>query len=226
MHSGNMLLIQSTRISKRISRTIGSAVIMWRSASCTIHIARHRWCIKLKCIRNVCLSCGTLAEQVPRNPRFYVVKMRRGEVVASMGPCISLSFPQEDRLVPVKAMLPSLSWSQCSMDSPSGSYSSSSWDLGTLSPFPFFSVLPRNDMLWTPLTTGACPPAVKCHSLPWQLLHSLDTKPNSASCRMIWLKCWTLGCQMVLNFSRGFCLYEEHRVPLKRISSWWDMGRR
>ena len=64
--SGTLLVIQSTCISKQISRTIGSVVIMWHLASCTTHIARHCSFIKLKFIRNVCSSCGTLEERVTR----------------------------------------------------------------------------------------------------------------------------------------------------------------
>ena len=52
-------------------RTIGSVVIMWCWAACTIPIARHSSFIKLKFIRNVCSSWGTLSEQVTCNPRFY-----------------------------------------------------------------------------------------------------------------------------------------------------------
>ena len=70
-HSGNIFVIQSTRISKRISGTIGSVVIMPCLASHTTSIARHWSFIKLKFIRKVCSSCRTLAEQVTRNPRFY-----------------------------------------------------------------------------------------------------------------------------------------------------------
>ena len=70
--SGNMLVIQSTRISKRISRTTGSVVITWHSGTRTTRIARRRSFIKLKFIRNVCWSHGTLTEQVPRNQSFAV----------------------------------------------------------------------------------------------------------------------------------------------------------
>ena len=58
---------------ERERRTIRSVVIMWHSASRPTRIARHRSFIKLKCIRNVCSSCGTLAEQVTHNPRFYCI---------------------------------------------------------------------------------------------------------------------------------------------------------
>ena len=67
------LVIQSARISKRVSRTIGLDVITWRPVSPTAHIARHRSFIKLKFIGNACSSCGTLAEQVTRDPRFYCI---------------------------------------------------------------------------------------------------------------------------------------------------------
>ena len=50
----NMFIIQSTHISQRISRTIGSVVITWHSASCTTRIARYRLFFKLKFIRNIC----------------------------------------------------------------------------------------------------------------------------------------------------------------------------
>ena len=60
-------------ISKRISRTIGSVVIMWCLVSHTPSITRHRSFIKLKCIRNVCLFCRTLTEQVTLNMRFYCI---------------------------------------------------------------------------------------------------------------------------------------------------------
>ena len=71
IHSKNMLVIQSTCISKEISRTIGSVVIMWHSTSRTTRITRHHSFSKFKFIRNVCSSCGTLTEQVTPNPRFY-----------------------------------------------------------------------------------------------------------------------------------------------------------
>ena len=45
--------------------------IMWHLSSPTTCIARHCSFIKLKLIRNVCLSCGTLAEQVNPHQRFY-----------------------------------------------------------------------------------------------------------------------------------------------------------
>ena len=48
----------------RERRVIGSVVITWRLASHTTCIKRHPSFIKLKFIRNVCLSCGTLAEKV------------------------------------------------------------------------------------------------------------------------------------------------------------------
>ena len=73
IRSGNMLTIQRICISKPISRCRGSVGIMWCSASHTPHTARHHSFIKLKFIRNVCLSCGTLVEQVTRNPRFYCI---------------------------------------------------------------------------------------------------------------------------------------------------------
>ena len=41
------------------------------SVTYTTRIARHRLFIKLKFIRNVCLSCRTLTEQVTHNPKFY-----------------------------------------------------------------------------------------------------------------------------------------------------------
>ena len=56
---------------ERERRTIGSVVIMWHTAPWTTRIARHCLFTKLKLIRNVCSSCGTLTEQVTRNPRFY-----------------------------------------------------------------------------------------------------------------------------------------------------------
>ena len=56
-----------------VRRTFGSVVIVWCSASRMSHIARHCSFIKLKLTRNVCLSCGTVAEQVTCNPRFYCV---------------------------------------------------------------------------------------------------------------------------------------------------------
>ena len=62
-HSGTTLVIQSALISKRISRTVGSVVIMWLSASSSTHTARYRSCIRLKYTRNVCLSCGTLTDR-------------------------------------------------------------------------------------------------------------------------------------------------------------------
>ena len=71
--SGNMLGIQSTHISKQISRTIGSVVIMWHLTSLTTRVARHYSFIMLTFIRNVCSSCGTLTEQVTPNPRFYCI---------------------------------------------------------------------------------------------------------------------------------------------------------
>ena len=54
-------------------RTTGLVVIMWHSASHTTPIVRRRSFIKLKCIRNVCPSWGTLAEQVTPNPRFSCI---------------------------------------------------------------------------------------------------------------------------------------------------------
>ena len=54
-------------------RIIGSVVIIRHLASHTTWIARHRSFIKLKFIRNVCSSCGTLTEQVTCNPRFYCI---------------------------------------------------------------------------------------------------------------------------------------------------------
>ena len=68
--SGNMFVIQSTCTSKRISRTIGSVVIMWHSASRTTCIARHRSFIKLKFIRNVCLSLDAWVAQSMKHPTF------------------------------------------------------------------------------------------------------------------------------------------------------------
>ena len=72
IHSGTMLVIESTCISKWISRTIGS-VVMWHSASRTTHIARQCSFIKLKFIRKVCSPWGTLTDQVTCNPRFHCV---------------------------------------------------------------------------------------------------------------------------------------------------------
>ena len=57
--------------SERERRTIGSVVIFWCSVSHTTRISRHCSFIKLKFIRNICSSCGTLTEQVTHNPRFY-----------------------------------------------------------------------------------------------------------------------------------------------------------
>ena len=59
IHSRNMLVIQSACISKWILSAIGSVVIMWHSVSHTTRITRHHLFIKLKFIRNVCLSCRT-----------------------------------------------------------------------------------------------------------------------------------------------------------------------
>ena len=73
INSRNMVVIQSTCISKQIQRTIGSAVIMWLSMAQTARVARYHSFIKLKFIRNVCLSCGTFAEQLICNPNFYYI---------------------------------------------------------------------------------------------------------------------------------------------------------
>ena len=72
IHSRNMLGIQSTCISKQISRTIGSVVIMWCSATCTDCIVRHCSFIKVKCITDLCLSCRIFAEQVTHSQGFIV----------------------------------------------------------------------------------------------------------------------------------------------------------
>ena len=76
VRSGNTLVIQSTpHISKRISRTIGSAAIMWHWVSHTTYVARPRLFIKLKWITNGGSSCGTLTEEVTRNPRFCCIRL-------------------------------------------------------------------------------------------------------------------------------------------------------
>ena len=61
------------RKTEREGRITGSVVITWYSTSRTTHIARLCSLIKLKFIRNVCSSFGTLAEQVTCNPRFYCI---------------------------------------------------------------------------------------------------------------------------------------------------------
>ena len=58
---------------KQISRTFGSVVITWRSASRTTRVARRLSFIELKCVRNVRSPGRMLAEQVTHNPRFYCI---------------------------------------------------------------------------------------------------------------------------------------------------------
>ena len=71
--SWNMLVIQSTCISKQISRTIDSVVIMRCLSSCATRVARHHSFIKSEFIKNVCLSCRILTEQITLNLRFYCI---------------------------------------------------------------------------------------------------------------------------------------------------------
>ena len=76
--------------SKRERRTIGSIVVMWHLVSHTILIVIHHSFIKLKFIRNVCSSCGTLAEQVTRNARFYYLFLCTLSICISPYPLIIL----------------------------------------------------------------------------------------------------------------------------------------
>lgn len=152
--------------------------------------------------------------------------MGKEEMEASMDPCLYFCFPlstrgqggaqqacdsQFSRLTQSVAWLWLLS---CPCRPPSGVWG--------LCPFCFSSVLPRRYMLWIRTLPPAGParhgllPSSECHSpsltsmsltLSSYLLHSLNIKPNSASRQVIWWQWWTLGCLMVLNFSKLFAFF-------------------
>ena len=121
----------------------------------------------------------------------------------------SLRGPQEDRVVPSQRVIlfsrltQSVAWApglSCPHCPPCGVWGLCPF-LFLLSSTPMLPALDLHPPSRRPRQT-CLPPASECQSPLQYRLHSLNFKPNSASCQVIWWQWWTLGCPMVLNFSK------------------------
>lgn len=157
-----------------------------------------------------------------------ILTLGRDKMEASMDPCLHLPFPLSHKKTgwyPGRLRFFSVQTSSgsCVGSSSSLAFAAPSSGIWGHCPSPF---LLSSTQKLSALDSHTRPRLVLLLQMPLCTPVNFSTlwtqNQNSASCQIIWLKWWILGCQRM----QGICIFKEHCSLLKRISRWWTMWRR